>query len=179
MLSCVYNLLQEPSNPWWDDVTTLDKVEVRDDVLASAFEKAYKRGVEALGEELDEWQWGDIHTATFRNQTFGRSGIAMIEKIFNRGPVSTAGGFHQVNRSDFSIDRPFEVYHVASNRQIIDLNDLSDSLMIHTTGQSGHPGHRHYDDFIDTWRYIEYHSVRWTRDEVKEESKDKLVLKPF
>ncbi len=179
LLSCVYNLLKEPSNPWWDDVTTLDGIEGRDDILVRAFEKAYKRGVDEFGEELDEWRWGAIHTATFQNQTFGRSGIGMIEKIFNRGPVSTAGGFHQVNRCDFSIDKPFEVYHITSNRQIIDLNDLSNSLMIHATGQSGHPGHRHYDDFIDPWRFIEYHSARWERNEVEEGSKERLVLKPL
>jgi len=53
------------------------------------------------------------------------------------------------------------------------------SLMVHTTGQSGHPWHRHYDDFIDPWRMIEYHSTRWKRDGLRKESKEKLVLKPL
>jgi len=179
LLSCVYNLLQEPTNPWWDDATTLDSIEVRDDILVRAFEKAYRRGVEEFGEELDEWRWGEIHTATFQNATFGRSGIGIIEKIFNRGPVETSGGFHQVNRSDFSIDEPFKVYHITSNRQIVDLSDLSNSVMILPTGQSGHPGHRHYDDFIEPWRLIEYHSTRWEREGLEEGKTEKLVLKPL
>jgi len=102
----------------------------------------------------------------------------MIEKIFNRGPVSTAGGFHQVNRSDFSIDQPFDVYHIAVSRHVLDLSDLSESYMIISAGQSGHPGHRHYDDFIDQWRFVQYHPVRWDRDEVEKDSKGKMVLKP-
>jgi penicillin amidase len=177
--SFMFSLLQDPSNPWWDDATTLDEIETRDDILRRAFEKGFTRGVEILGEDLDDWRWGDIHTVTFENQTFGRSGIGIIENIFNRGPVATSGGIHQVNRNDFSIDKPFEVDHVASTRQINDLGDLSRSLMMHPTGQSGHPGHRHYDDFIDQWRMIEYHPVRWTRDEVDDGSESRLVLKPL
>jgi penicillin amidase len=177
--SKVYDLLNEPSNRWWDDVTTLDHIETRDDILALAFAKGYGRCVKELGEEQNKWQWGDVHNATFEDQTFGRSGIGMIEKIFNRGPVSTAGGFHQVNRSDFSIDKPFEVYHIAVNRHVLDLSGLSKSEMIIPTGQSGHPGHRHYDDFIDQWRFIGYHSARWERDDVEEGSKEKLVLNPM
>jgi len=176
--SKIYDLLNQPSNRWWDDVTTLDVVETRDDILALAFEKGYRRCVKDLGEKQDRWQWGDVHTATFEDQTFGRSGIGMIEKIFNRGPVSTAGGFHQVNRSDFSIDQPFDVYHIAVSRHVLDLSDLSKSEMIISAGQSGHPGNRHYDDFIDRWRFVEYQSAHWERDEVEKSSKEKLVLKP-
>jgi penicillin amidase len=179
LLSCVHNLLQEPGNRWWDDVTTLDKKETRDEILIEAFMKGYNTGVEELGEKLDQWQWGDIHTATFRDQTFGQSGIGLIESIFNRGPVATSGGLHQVNRSDFTADKPFEVYHASTMRQVIDFGKLSNSLMIHTTGQSGHPGNRHYDDFIDPWRLIEYHPTRWEKQTVEADSKRKLILEPL
>ena len=178
LLRCVNNILGDPNNGWWDDITTLDTVETPDEILARAFEKGYNKGVEELGESLDNWEWGEIHTATFRNQTFGQSGIKLIEKIFNRGPVAVSGGFHQVNRADYSVENAFDVHHVSSMRAIYDLSDLSKSEMIITTGQSGHPGHHHYDDFIDRWRFVEYHSARWERDEVEKGSKEKLVLKP-
>ena len=176
--SCVYSLLQDPFNRWWDDAKTLDRTETRDEILLRVLKKAYIKGTKALGSELDSWRWGDIHSATFQNQTLGKSGIGLIENIFNRGPVSTAGGFQQVNRSDFSIEKPFEVYHISSMRQIIDLSDLSNSLMIHSTGQSGHPRHPHYDDFIDQWRTQGYHSAGWEREDIVESSKEKLVLEP-
>ena len=136
LLSCVYNLLNEPVNQWWDDITTFDKTEARDDILARAFEKGYLTCVEELGEKLNKWSWGDIHTATFRNQTFGNSGIGIIERIFNRGPVAVSGSFHQLNRCDYSVENAFNAYHISAMRQIIDLSDLSNSLMIHTPGQS-------------------------------------------
>ncbi len=30
--------------------------------------------------------------------------------------------------------------------------DLSRSVIVHITGQNGHPTNRHYDDFIEHWR---------------------------
>jgi penicillin amidase len=63
-------------------------------------------------------------------------------------------------------------------RQIIDLGNLSDSLMMHTTGQSGHPRNRHYDDFIDPWRFIQYHPTLWDKKDVEKSSKNRLTLKP-
>jgi penicillin amidase len=177
LLSCVRNLLKEPDNGWWDDIRTLDTIERPDEILARAFEKGYRRGVEELGSELDTWEWGAIHTATFRNATFGRSGIGLIERMFNRGPVAVSGGIHQVNRADYSIENGFDVHHITSMRAIYDMSDLSNTLMMHTTGQSGHTWNPHYDDFIEPWRFIKYHPNRWEKDAVKAELERKLILK--
>ena len=178
LLSLIYKLLQDPENAWWNDVTTLEVIETRDDILKSAFEKAYKAGTEELSDELEDWRWGDIHIAIFRNMTFGKSGIAPIEVLFNRGPVAVSGGIYQVNRTDWKIDEPFQAESITSMRQIIDLGNFSNSLMMHTTGQSGHPTHRHYDNFIELWRNIQYHLAFWERSEVEENSKKRLILKP-
>jgi penicillin amidase len=177
LLSCVRNLLEEPQNGWWDDIRTLDTIEQPDEILARAFEKGYNKGVEELGNKLDRWEWGAIHTATFRNATFGRSGIGLIERIFNRGPVAVSGGFHQVNRADYSVENAFDVHHVTSMRAIYDMSDLSNTLMMHTTGQSGHTRNPHYDDFIEPWRLIQYHPNRWEKDEVRADLERKLILK--
>jgi penicillin amidase len=178
LLGLMYRLLEDPESRWWDDVTTLDVVETRDDILARAFEKSYKAGVEELGENPADWRWGDIHTVEFRNQTFGESGIGSIETIFNRGPVAVSGSIQQVNRNDWKYDEPFKSKTITSMRQIIDLGNLSDSLMMHTTGQSGHPRNRHYDDFIDPWRFIQYHPTLWDKKDVEKSSKNRLTLKP-
>lgn len=178
LLSLMYRLLEDPESRWWDDVTSLDVTETRNDILARAFEKAYQVGVEELGENPADWRWGDIHTVEFRNQTFGESGIGPIEAVFNRGPVPVSGGIQQVNRADWKYDEPFKAKAITSMRQIIDLGNLSGSLMMHTTGQSGHPGHRHYDDFIDRWRFIQYHPTLWEKIDVEKSAKNRLTLKP-
>jgi penicillin G amidase len=173
----MYWLLQEPENPWWDDITT-SKVETRDAILARAWSQGYTKGVEAYGADIDTWRWGTLHTATFENATLGKSGIDMIEGIFNRGPVAASGGSGIVNATNWSGSSPFDVSSVPSMRQIIDLGDLSNSLMVHTTGQSGHPNHKHYDDFIDPWRFIQYHSTLWMREAVEANAREHMTLKP-
>ncbi len=174
----IYHLLDDPRNAWWDDRTTPGVTETRDDILTRAFEQGYAAAVEALGSDPARWRWGDVHTATFANQTFGQSGIAPIEALFNRGPVAASGGADQVNNTSWSTNDPFNVETVPSMRQIIDLSDLSRSLMMHTTGQSGHPFHRHYADFIDPWRLIDYHPTLWDRADVERQAREHLTLLP-
>jgi penicillin G amidase len=178
LLNTMEELLGNPTNAWWDDPKTLDIKEKRDDVLQAAFEKALKAGTKAMGKDVRAWRWGKVHTAVFRNQTLGKSGIRPIERIFNRGPVAVSGGFQQVSSTDWKPNEPFGTYAVSSMRQIVDLADLGRSLSMHTTGQSGHAGNRHYADMIDPWRNIRYHSTYWDRSTLERSGVERLVLQP-
>ncbi len=176
--NALFYLLQDPANPWWDDVRTPELHEKRDDILARAFRKGLERGIEKLGADLHKWKWGKVHHTEFRNATLGESGIKLIENIFNRGPVATPGSSTTVTVARWDREKPFDVYHIPAMRQIIDLGDLDAALSMHVPGQSGHAGHRHYDDLIDPWRHVEYHPMIWSRDQVEANQKGKLVLKP-
>ena len=173
-----YYLLQEPHNPWWDDLSTPEVKETRDQILARAFYKGYRAAAKKLGEKFERWQWGKAHTAEFRNQSLGKSGIAPIERIFNRGPVSCPGGNTTVDVAAWDMEKPFEIKYIASQRSIIDLGNLDNSLMMHTTGQSGHATHRHYDDFITAWRDVRYHPTLWERVRVQKAARERLRLEP-
>jgi penicillin amidase len=152
--------------------------ENRDQILVRAFRKGYRAAVKKLGEEFDSWQWGKVHRAEFRNQSFGDSGIKPIERIFNRGPVAVAGGNTTVAVAAWNMKKPFEVNHIVSQRILIDLGNLGNSLIAHTTGQSGHPFHRHYNDFIEAWRNVRYHPTYWERAQVDAASRERLRLEP-
>jgi penicillin amidase len=174
----VYFLLQAPNNWWWDDNTTADAVETRDDTLKRAFEQAYEAGVEQLGDDLDKWRWGDLHTIYFQHATLGKSGISLIENIFNRGPFPTNGSESVVNKTCWSVNETYAVFCIPALRQVIDLGTLSNSLMIHSVGQSGHPMDSHYDDFIELWRTFQYHPSNWLRTDAEAGRHDLLTLEP-
>ena len=174
----VYFLLQEPDNPWWDDVRTPEMVERRDDILEAAFIKAWGEGYEMFGEYPGDWRWGDLHTITFRNSTLGNSGIGVIENIFNRGPYPTGGSESVIQKTCWSATKPYEVICIPALRQVIDLGDLGKSRMIHSLGQSGHPGHRYYDHFVDPWRFFEHHPSNWERADIEAGEHDLLRLEP-
>ena len=176
--NALYYLLEDPNNAWWDDVRTPDVHETRDDILVRAFRKAVRTGIEELGEKLEKWEWGAVHQTEFRNATLGESGIGFIENIFNRGPFSVPGGSTTVFQTNWLRDEPFKVYWSAASREIIDMGDLSSGLMMLAPGQSGHAKHRHYDDFIDPWRNIEYHPNLWFRKDVEANNRSRLTLEP-
>ncbi len=171
------NLLEEENSPWFDDVTT-PQVETRDEILLLALEDAVEELTETLGRNMDKWRWGELHTATFENQSLGQSGIGLIEAMFNRGPVEVDGTGYTINATGYSPIDPYTVRTVPSYRQIVDLGDLTRSVSMHTTGQSGHPYHQHYDDMIDPWRNIEYHPMLWERADVEADAEGVLVLRP-
>ncbi len=176
--NALHYLLLDPRNPWWDDLRTPEVKETRDQILVRAFRQGYRAAVKKLGRNMDRWRWGRVHTVEFRDQSLGKSGIGPIERIFNRGPVELQGGDTTVCVAHWDLGKPFEVKEIPSQRQIIDLGNLGASLMIHTTGQSGHPTHRHYDDFIRPWRDIRYHPTLWERAQVLGALGQRLLLVP-
>jgi penicillin amidase len=173
-----YYLLRRPLDPWWDDLGTPDLKEDRDLILARAFFKGYREAAKKLGDGFEKWQWGKVHTAVFRNQSLGKSGIKPIEAIFNRGPIACPGGNTTVDVNAWDMKKPFEIEHIVSQRSIIDLGNPDGSLMMHTTGQSGHSTHRHYDDFIKPWREVRYHPTFWDRGGLLKAPRERLRLLP-
>ena len=172
-------LVQQPASPWWDDQFTSDTIETRDDIFIKAFNEAIAAITEQYGKNPDKWpEWGMLHTATFRNATLGDSGIAPIEKLFNRGPYPTSGGESIVNATGWDVFDSFEVTWLPSQRMIVNLSDLNQSLTVHTTGQSGHAYHPHYNDMIELWRNIEYYPMFWEQATIIDNATNHLRLLP-
>ena len=167
-------LLDDPASHWWDDPET-DEIEARDDILVRALEAA----VDELGTNPDRWDWTEMHTATFENATLGQSGIPPLEWILNSGSHGVAGGGSILNATWWDAAAGnYDVTVLPSMWMIVDLSNFSASTSIHTTGQSGHPNHEHYDDMIERWAVNDPHPMRWTRDDVEEAEHHTLTLFP-
>jgi penicillin G amidase len=173
----MYLLLQKPDDPWWDDVTTRDVIEKRDEILSASFRQAYKKTVAALGHDRNNWRWGSLHTATFISSPLGEIGIGLIERIVNRGPVAVGGGNETVNPTYYGPDN-FDTTWISSMRMIIDTSDFSNSVCINSTGQSGHPASPYYGNMINDWQTNRYHAMLWTRKQVQDAVAHKLLLNP-
>ncbi|MBI5934095.1 MAG: penicillin acylase family protein [Chloroflexi bacterium] len=174
------NLIADPQSPWWDDQATADKVETRDDIFAKSFASAVECEVciDKFGKDISQWKWGELHSATFRNQTLGKSGIGLVETLFNRGPFVTGGGEAIVNATGWTVGVSFEVDWLPSEREIVDLSDLDNSLALHTTGQSGHAYHPHYIDMAPLWATVKYYPMWWEQESVVADAEGHLRLVP-
>jgi penicillin amidase len=174
----IRNLVKQPDNLFWDDKTTTDKVETRDDMLTRAFTQAVAEIEQLQGKDSTKWNWGDLHTAIFANQSLGKSGIAPIEALFNRGPFRTNGGDAIVNATGWNPTLGYSVDWLPSMRMIVDLGDLRSSLTVHTTGQSGHAYNPHYIDMANLWRTIQYYPMLWNEQAIVANTEAHLLLTP-
>jgi penicillin G amidase len=144
-------LLKQTINPWWDDVTTEDKIETRDDILLAAMINARKEITSLMARDTDQWQWGKIHQVRLRNQTIGVSGIRPVEDLFNRGNYQVGGGPAVVNDMAYDDREGYAVIAAPTMRMLVDLGDLNGSRWVNQSGVSGHAFHRHYDDQTALW----------------------------
>jgi penicillin amidase len=171
-------LLEAPDNAFWDDTTTADRVETRDEVVRAAFVDAFNELKGRLGENHRQWRWGDLHTTSFVSNPLGISGISPIEDYVNAGPVRTSGSSETINRAAWRAESPYEVGTLSSFRMIVDLSDPDGGLWVHTTGQSGHPASLYYREMIDRWRNVQYDRMRFTRTAVEGAAANRLTLQP-
>jgi penicillin amidase len=174
----VRNLVNLPNDPFWDDKMTTDKVETCDDILARAFTEAVAEIEKLQGSDSAKWNWGDLHTATFANQTLGESGIAPIEALFNRGPFPTGGSDAIVNATGWNPTLGYAVDWLPSMRMIVDLGNLDNSVTVHTTGESGHAYNPHYIDMADLWRNIQYYPMLWDETAITSGAVEHLQFQP-
>ena len=173
------NLVTQPNSPWWDDNNSEAEVETRDDIFVLAFEETLEQMRKKYGANTDKWPtWGELHTIVFQNETLGESGIGPIEALFNRGPFETGGGSEIVNATGWTVGESFEVNWIPSERVIVDLSDLDNSLTIHSTGQSGHAYHPHYIDMAPLWASVEYYPMWWEQNSVMDDAEGHLRLVP-
>lgn len=178
-LFAIVSMLDDVDNPWWDDATTLDRIETRDDIFRLALERAGAEAVALMGSDRSQWRWGALHTATFVSRPLGLSGIDLIENMVNRGPVTTGGGSDIVNATNWDpLSGDFTVDALPSMRMILDVSNWDASLRMHTTGQSGHPFSEDYDRMIEPWQRVEYHPAPFTRQAVENAAVERLLLQP-
>ncbi len=172
------NMVHDPDNFFWDDKTTADVVETLDDIMRESFVDGVAELEDMFGNDVLKWNWGDMHAATFQNTTLGESGVFLIEDLLNRGPFPVGGGEAIVNATGWSVKDGYQTNWLPSMRMIVDLGDLDNSLTVHTTGESGHAYHQHYDDMAPLWADIQYYPMWWEQESVIDDAEGHLKLVP-
>jgi len=171
---------KEKKDRWWDDRTTTDVVESRDEVLRRSMISARLELTTKLGKDPNRWEWGRLHRVRLEQTPLGDPSVAApIRRLFNRGPYSAPGGSSIVDA--FSWDASsgnFDVTAAPSMRMIVDLWDLDKSRWVNQTGISGHPGDSHYDDQLGTWLKGKDYAWPFTAKAVEAAKSDEQTFNP-
>ncbi|QIK84250.1 penicillin acylase family protein [Sanguibacter sp. HDW7] len=185
-LAVVTELLDDPEARLWDDRTTVDVVETRDEILRQALVDARLELTTALGRDTGEWQWGRLHQLRLEHPVLGGESIPWPVRAFvNPGAVQLGGGSSIVDATGWDASErtssgrtDFQVTSGPSMRMVVDLAALDSSTWVVVTGTSGHPGHPHYSDQLEAWSIGETFAWPFTPDAVTRSAGDTLRLVP-
>ena len=155
-------ITRNPNSLWFDDPDTPELESARD-AIQLAFEETIKTLTERAGADIKNWTWGNLNPEVFDHAL---GAIPVVGNLLNR-TSPTSGGRFTVNRDS------------TSYRLIADLSDWSNSMSGITTGQSGHPFSKYYDNQLEDWRFVTPHPMLWERDDVLANAAHTLVLKPL
>ncbi|WP_281823753.1 penicillin acylase family protein [Jannaschia rubra] len=139
----------------WCDVIQSTPVETCTDVARQSLDDALQDLEERYGPRVEAWRWGDAHETRSDHPVLGDiPGLGLVVNIRQ----STSGGDDTLQRGRTAGDGPdpFANVHAATYRGVYDFADPESSVFITSTGQSGHPLSRHYDDLGELWRRGEY-----------------------
>jgi penicillin amidase len=139
----------------WCDVIQSSPVETCTDLARIALDDALLSLVERYGPNIESWRWGDAHQAKQDHPVLGD--VPILRHLVNIRQ-STSGDDHTLQRGRTSGEEPdpYMNVHGAGYRGVYDFADPDSSVFVTSTGQSGHPLSRHYDDLGELWRRGEY-----------------------
>ena len=83
-----------------------------------------------------------------------------------------------VRKASVNDRAPYTVIDIASYRQVFDVGNWDRSLVVNTTGQSGHPRSPHYFDQNALWASGQYRTMPFTRAAVEKARTNRLLLTP-
>jgi penicillin amidase len=139
----------------WCDVVQSERIETCSEISKAALDDAVIWLKDTYGQDLQSLRWGAAHEATHDHPTLGE---VPVLKWFVNIRQSTSGGDNTLlrGRTSGQDPNPFQNVHAAGFRGVYDFADPDSSVFIVSTGQSGHPLSRHYDDLGELWRRGEY-----------------------
>ncbi len=146
-------VLKDSAYSFLDNVTTPQKETLADDVTA-AFKQATVDLKKAEAEGKLDW---DKYKATRINHLTKLPALSRLN-------LPIGGGVHNINAAKSD--------HGPSWRMVVSLTAETEAYGVYPGGQSGNPGSKYYDMFVDKWAAGEYYTL-WLMK--KGEEKDKRV----
>ena len=156
-------LKTQPSHLLMDWGATPDKTETAKDLFLIAFQQAAEK-ILSVEKEKGSYAWGR-YKATYAGHLL--QGLP----AFSRFNIPIGG--------DRSIVNATAENHGPSWRMIVEMTSPPTAIGIYPGGQSGNPGSKYYDNFIDDWAQGNYHQLQFLQtDTPSEDLLGTLTLKP-
>ncbi len=171
----LYAIIADRESRWFDDITTVERRETRDDIFLLAIRDADEQLQNDFGGGASR-NWDRVHAARF---THPLAAIAFpFRWFFDPAPVPMEGDGTTVMRVSWNRLAPFAAWEHPSWRQLFDVGNWDASRVALPAGQSGHPLSPFYFDQNDTWRTGQYRTQPFSRTAVSAAAQHRLLLVP-
>jgi penicillin amidase len=139
----------------WCDVVQSEPIETCAAMAQLALDDALTELLNTYSNDINDLRWGEAHQATHDHPVLGKIPVL---KWFVNIRHSTSGGDNTLQRGKTigTGPNPYLNVHAGAYRGVYDFADPNSSVFIISTGQSGHPLSRHYDNLAELWRRGEY-----------------------
>lgn len=179
-------LLQNPYSSWFNDVKK-NEMKTRDDVIRQSFSDALDQLETSIGKDVKDWQWGKLHTVTFKHAFSGVSGL--LDDVINIGPYEISGDGTTIFNTEYAFSESIEKYPLfrhdpfdcelgPSMRFIYDFAYPDEFYLILTTGQSGNIFSDHYNDQTQLFLSGKYMKIKTDEVLIKKSANSLLSLLP-
>ena len=161
-------IFERPRSPWWKG----DPPRIIEKALVDSMMFCESR----MGRNRRRWRWGRLHRHAFHHRGATSRAAAWL---MDPTSLPAAGDSSTVN---VSWSQPslgsYEVTTVPSMRLIASLGNPDGLSVALPLGQSGQPGHRHYDDLLPLWWKGDLVPLPLTEEGVRAVARERLVLSP-
>jgi len=157
--------IKESNSVWWDNITTKNKTETREEILLKSFKESVKLLKKQLGNNINEWHWGNVQTLEHKHPL---GTISYLRKYFDVGPFPINGAKEVLNNRDFDYSNSglYNVFAGPSTRRIIDFSDVENSISILPTGESGNFLSKHYKDQAIMYNQGKFRKMKMNKKEI-------------
>jgi penicillin amidase len=150
--------------------------ELRDKLICNGFVNAVNEIKDKLGKDINNWDWGNIHTITYEHP-LGK--LSPLNYIFNLGPFSIPGANNVINKSMSTPgNHDYKVSSLPSTRRLIDIGSPENSYSILPSGNSGNFWSNHYDDQLNLFLNGKYRKINFSKGQINSNLSHELLLIP-
>ena len=170
-------LLFNDKSAWWDDLSTTNEKESRQERIIAAFKQSIAELSTQLGSDIHQWQWEKVH---FIEHPHALGQVEAFRSFFNVGPFPINGNTEVLNNQMFTMtgEGTYMVKGGPAKRRIVDFSDIEHSVSVLPTGQSGNFMSPHYDDQAQMFVNGEFRLQKMNQKEIMGKESHLLKLRP-
>ncbi|MBC8319170.1 MAG: penicillin acylase family protein [Bacteroidetes bacterium] len=169
-------LFSNQNSIWYDDLTTPEVKELRNEIFTLSLEQAIESLIAQFGDNVSTWTWGKVHTLTHVHP-IGRE--EPMDKVFNVGPFAKSGGNDVIDKEGYKYNKSgvYPVIDGPAMRMLVDFADPDHTWSIIPTGQSGNVMSPHYSDQAYMFNNGNYRIINTNKEEL--DLSRVLILEPL